>query len=92
MIVYLAQKYFINSTVFFVGLIIFPLFYFEETTNLVAKTLFLGGLFGGIYTLYDFRKRHIWPLYDNLNYPKYLLLFMFFLSLQILSLIINIAF
>lgn len=92
MIVYLAQKYFINSTVFFVGLIIFPLFYAEDQVNLITKTIFLGGLAGCIYTFYDFKKKHIWPLYDNLNYSKYLLLLTFFISLQVLSVIINIIF
>lgn len=92
MIVYLAQKYFINSTVFFVGLIIFPWFYAQDPVNLITKTIFWGGLFGGIYTNYDFRKKHLWPLYDNLNYSKYLLLLIFFILLQVLSLIINIVF
>lgn len=92
MIVYLAQKYFINSFVFFVGLIIFPLFYFDDTVNLISKTLFMGGLLGGIYTFYDFKKRHIWPIYDNLKRSKYLWLLVFFISLQVLSFIINFAF
>lgn len=92
MIVYLAQKYFINSFVFFIGLTILPLSFFEDTTHLIAKTTFLGSLFGGIYTVYDFKERHLWPLYDNLIYPKYLLLITFFISLQILSIIINVIF
>ena len=71
---------------------LFPLFYFEETANLISKTIFLGGLMGGIYTFHDFKKRHIWPIYDNLKHPKYLWLPVFFILLQILSLIINIIF
>lgn len=92
MILYAAQKYIINSFVFFVGLIIIPLFYFEDTSNLFAQTIFFGGLFGGIYTFYDFRQRQLWPLYDNLLIPKYVLLLAFFLLLQIISIVINILF
>lgn len=79
----------INSMVFFVGLIIFPLGFSDNTEYVIARGFFFGGLFGGIYTFYDFRKRNIWPLYDNLRYSKYLLLSGFFLCFQLIYFIIN---
>jgi len=84
MIVYLAQKYFINSVVFFVALVIFPLGFFDNTEYVIARGFFFGGLFGGVYTFYDFKKRNIWPLYDNLRYPKIPLLVIFYIGFQTL--------
>lgn len=89
MIVYLIQKYFIHSLVFFVGLVIFPLSFNDNTGYIIARGLFFGGLFGGAYTFYDFRKRNIWPLYDNLNYSKFLLLLLCFFGFQLLNYLIK---
>ena len=61
MIIYLLQKYVIYSAVFFVGLIIFPLGFSENTEHVLARGFFFGGLFGAVYTFYDFRKRNVWP-------------------------------
>jgi len=89
MIVYLAKKYFIYSLVFFVGLVIFPLGFFENTEYIIVRGFFFGGIFGGVYTFYDFKKRNLWPLYDNLRYSKYLLLFTCFMSFQFLYYLIK---
>lgn len=89
MIVYLAQKYLIHSTVFFVALVIFPVGFFDNTEHVVVRGFFFGGLFGGVYTFYDFKKRKIWPLYDNLRYPKILLLVIFYIGFQTLYFIIK---
>jgi len=89
MIIYLFQKYFIYSIVFFVGLVILPLGFFDNTEHVIVRGFFFGGLFGGIYTFYDFKKRNIWPLYDNLRYPKFLLLFIFYIGFQSLYYIIK---
>lgn len=88
MIVYLAQKYFIHSVVFFAGLVIFPLGFFDNTEYVIVRGFFFGGLFGGMYTYYDFRSRNIWPLYDNLRHSKYLLLIGLFLCFQLIYFII----
>ncbi len=92
MIGYLAQKYYTNSLVFFVAMIIFPLFLIDDTGYLVSRAIFWGGLFGGAYTFYDFRKRKIWPLYDNLTHSKYWLLAVLFISLATLAVLIQIFF
>ncbi|HKJ34236.1 MAG TPA: hypothetical protein VKA34_20585 [Balneolales bacterium] len=89
MVAYLAQKYFINTLVFVLGLVILPLLFWGDTIYLIPKALFWGGLFGGIYTFFEFRKKHIWPLYDNLGYSKYLLFLILFITLQILSFVIS---
>jgi|GEM_PF-911879 len=89
MIVYLAQKYIINSTVFFVALIIFPLGFFDNAEYVIARGFFFGGVFGGVYTFFDFKKRNIWPLFDNLRYSKYLALALCFVGFQSLYYIIK---
>jgi hypothetical protein len=89
MIVYLAQKYLINSTVFFVALVIFPLGFFDNTEYVIARGFIFGGLFGGVYTVYDFKKRKIWPLYDNLRLPKILLMVFFYIVFQTLYFILK---
>lgn len=89
MITYLVRKYFIYSTVFSIGLIIFPLGFFENAGYVIVRGFFLGGLFGGIYTYYDFRKRKMWPLYDNLRYSKYLILSICFIVFQSLYYLIK---
>ena len=82
MIVYLVQKFFIYSVLFFAALVIFPLGFFDNTGYVIARGFFFGGIFGGVYLFYDFKKRNIWPLYDNLRYPKYLILFICFIGFQ----------
>lgn len=88
MVVYLAKKYYTNSVIFFLGFIIFPYLY-GDLSYLFPRAVFLGGLAGAIYTWYDFRKKSVWPLFDNLRYPKFLLLGLMFFSLQLISLILK---
>lgn len=89
MVKYLAEKYYINSMVFFLGFIILPYEKFGDLAYLFPRAVFLGGLSGAIYTWYDFRQRNMWPLFDNLRYSKFVLLGLMFLSLQFIPLIIN---
>ncbi len=89
MILYLLQKYVIHSAVFFAALVIFPLGFSDNTGYVLVRGFFFGGLLGAGYTFYDFRKRNLWPLYDNLRVPKYLLLCLFFAGFQSLYLVIK---
>jgi hypothetical protein len=82
MVLYLVRKYYINSFVFFAGFIIFPFAAFGDLANLFPRAVFLGGLGGAIYTWYDFRKKHLWPLFDNLQHSKFTILGLMFSSLQ----------
>jgi len=84
MIVYLIQKYFVNSLVFFVALVIFPLGFTGYSDEVILRGFVFGGIFGGLYTFYDFKKRRIWPLYDNLIIPKYYILFSCFIGFQLI--------
>ena len=84
MVLYLVRKYYINSLIFFVGFIIFPYARFGDFHDLFPKAVFLGGLAGAIFTWYDFRKKHLWPLFDNLQHSKFLILGSMFFSLQLI--------
>lgn len=90
MIAYLARQYFINALVFVWGLSIIPILSGWNFISVIHQALFWGGIFGAIYTFYYFKKRNVWPLFDNLKYPRYLLLSGFFLSLQILNISIGV--
>ncbi|NBC26199.1 MAG: hypothetical protein GVY08_05025 [Bacteroidetes bacterium] len=89
MIHYLAKKYYSNSVVFFVGFFILPWFSFGDFYYLFPRAVFLGGLASAIYTWYDFRQRNLWPLFDNLRYPKFLLIGLMFFSLQIVPIVLK---
>lgn len=85
---YLVEKFILHSTLFFIGLVILPLLFYGQPDYVIPRGVFIGGIFGGIYTYYDFKQRNIWPLFDNFRYPKYLLLLGLFLMFQTLSLIL----
>lgn len=89
MVSYLVKKYYVNSVVFFVGFIIFPYLSYGDLPYLLPRAVFLGGLASSVYTWYDFRKRNLWPLFDNLRHSKFLLLGLMFLSLQLIPLIVK---
>lgn len=89
MIVYLTQQYYINVSVFILGLAFFPVLSGIDPSYVLPRVMFWGGIFGGIYTFYNFKRRNIWPLYDNLRYPKYLLFVGMFLALQVINYGIN---
>jgi len=85
---YLAKKFFIHSLVFIPALIIVPYTFTGDLAYALPRSFFWGGLFAAGYTWYQFREKNLWPLYDNLRIPKYILLGVFYLSLQIVNLII----
>lgn len=89
MILFLVYNYFLNSVVFIIVLTIFPILLGMNTGSVVTQAFVWGGIFGGLYTLYNFNHKNIWPLYDNLRYPKYLLIFALFMLLQIINIIIS---
>lgn len=89
MIFFLARNYFVNSAAFIGGIAIFPIRVGMDIGSAVSLAFFWGGIFGGLYTFYDFNNQNIWPLYDNLRHPKYLLIFEFFLLLQMINIILS---
>lgn len=90
MIIYLARQYFINVLIFTVGLSFIPILVGWDFSSFIHQALFWGGTFAMIYTFYSFKKKKLWPLFDNLRYPKYILLLGFFLLIQILNISIGI--
>lgn len=89
MIYYLARKYFTHSFIFLIALIIFPISFFDDHIYFVSRGFFWGGLFGGFYTYYDFKKKKIWPVFDNLQYSKTLLIAGLFLCFQMIFLLLK---
>lgn len=85
---YLTEKFILHSFLFFVALVILPLLFYGQPSYVIPRGVFIGGIFGGIYTFYDFKRRNIWPLFDNFRYPKGLLLSVLFLLFQAFSLIL----
>ncbi|WP_147303631.1 hypothetical protein [Rhodohalobacter sp. SW132] len=75
--------------IFFIGFIILPYFSFGDFAYLFPRAVFLSGVAAVLYTWHDFRKRSLWALFDNLRYPKFLLLTGMFLSLQLIPIIVN---
>lgn len=96
---YLTQKYCINTFVLAAAMTILPLSYGLEDVGLsvsymdvLAQTLpfslFWGALFAAGYTYWDFHRKNIWVLYDNLRLPRLPLLVGLFLAVQLLNLCI----
>lgn len=86
---YFERKYFVHSIVFSAGLVVFPISFTEHTGPETERGLLFGGLFGGICTLYDFKKRHLWSFYDNLRYPTYPMLVIYYLAFLLLYFLIR---
>ena len=91
MVLYLAAKYFGNALVLAtamaflsIGLARMPV---QEA---VPRALFWGGLVAAVVTHRTFKRRNLWPLYDNLRLPKYLLLGLLIILNVAVSLSLNV--
>lgn len=79
MVLYLAQQYLYRTLAIF-GLFSALLLLLEwDFFVILTTTLFWSSLFGMFFTIHYFRKRSLWPIYNNLKYPKYIMLLFFFL-------------
>ncbi|WP_263784508.1 hypothetical protein [Salinibacter grassmerensis] len=86
MIFYLARKYLANTLVFAAIFGLFPILFGGSWTAVLAPALFWGSAAAAGYTYWRFRKKKVWPLYDNLRLSPVVLLGALFLALQPLTL------
>ncbi|MCS4121951.1 hypothetical protein [Salinibacter ruber] len=86
MIVYLARKYLANSLVFAAAFGLLPVLFGGSLTATLVPALFWGSAAAAGYTYWRFRKKQVWPLYDNLRLPPVILLGALFLAVQPLTL------
>ena len=86
MILYLAKAYlFIFFAIGLVVSLVPVLFGNMPIIKIIPRTLFISGLGAGAIVYWYFKQRNLWPLYDNLRIPKYLILGACILSTQILN-------
>ena len=74
MIWYLARKYVALVLVLAVVLMLGPAFFGTSPGETVMQAFFWSGLAAAPLTYWEFRRRHLWPLYDNLRLPRWGLL------------------
>ena len=86
MIVYLAQKYLANTLVFAAAFGLLPVLFGGSLAATLVPALFWGSAAAAGYTYWRFRKKQVWPLYDNLRRPPVILLGALFLAVQPLTL------
>ncbi|PSQ91305.1 MAG: hypothetical protein BRD30_03505 [Bacteroidetes bacterium QH_2_63_10] len=82
MIFYLARTYLVNTLVFAVLFEVVPVLLGTPPTALLVPALFWGSAAAAGYTYWRFRKKNVWPLFDNLRLPPFALLGGLFLSVQ----------
>ncbi len=82
MIFYLARTYLLNTLVFTTFFGVVPVLFGGSPTSLLVPALFWGSAAAAGYTYWRFRKKNVWPLYDNLRLPPLALLGGLFLSVQ----------
>lgn len=82
MIRYAARKYTANTLVFTVGFALLPVVFGSSLTDVLPTALFWGSAVAAGYTYWRFRKKNLWPLYDNLRVPRFTLLGGLFLTIQ----------
>ena len=74
MVRYLARKYVAIVLVLAVLMMPFPIIVGTSVHEVVAQAFFWSGLAAAPLTYWEFRRRNLWPLYDNLRLPKWILL------------------
>ena len=90
MIGYLAAKYFGNVLVLTATLALFSSLARIPMHDAVPRALFWSGLIAAVVTYRTFKRRNLWPLYDNLRLPKYVLLGLFVAFNTAVSLCLNV--
>lgn len=86
MIFYLTRKYLANTLVFAAVFGLLPVLFGGSATAILVPALFWGSAAAAGYTYWRFRKKQVWPLYDNLRLPPIILLGTLFLAVQPLTL------
>lgn len=86
MILYLARSYLMNTLTFAALFGVVPVLLGSPPTGILVPALFWGSAAAAGYTYWRFRKKQVWPLYDNLRLPPVILLGALFLSVQPLTL------
>ncbi len=74
MVHYLARKYVAIVLVLAVLMALFPTIVGMSVHEAVLRAFFWSGLAAAPLTYWEFRRRNLWPLYDNLRLPKWILL------------------
>lgn len=75
MILYIARKYFMLVALFAAGLAALPLLFARWPVREAAvSALFWTSSLAGAAVYWEFKRRDIWPLFDNLRLSRWLLL------------------
>ena len=74
MIWYLARKYVAVVLVLAVVLMMAPAAFGTSPGEVAGRAFFWSGLAAAPLTYWEFRRRSLWPLYDNLRLPRWVLL------------------
>ncbi len=82
MILYLARKYIANTLILTAVFALLPLLFGSSFSSILPTALFWGSAGAAGYTYWRFRKKKVWPLYDNLRLPRFVLLGGLFLAVQ----------
>ena len=70
MIIYLVKKYFVLASVLTAASALIPVVSgFMSIENAVSAAILFSGLVSPVVLHFEFRKRHVWPLYNNLRVP-----------------------
>ena len=78
MIFYLFRKYFAVMLVPAAALAVIPVTVARMPARIaLSQAVFRSGLFAALVIYFEFKRRGLWPLYDNLGLPKNLLLTLF---------------
>lgn len=94
MIWYLARKYIALVLVLAVLMALLPTVTGIGTSlrQTVVQAFFWSGLAAAPLTYWEFRRRNLWPLYDNLRLPRWALLALFVASVESLILVASLVF
>lgn len=86
MIIYIARRYFFTVLVFTALFALLPLAVGAGSLlEILPSAVFWGGLVAVLVVYWNFRRRNLWVLYDNLRLPKFVLLGVLMGCLQFLN-------
>ncbi len=74
MIWYLARKYIVLVLVLAILMVLLPTTLGTSPRQAVWQAFFWSGLAAAPLIYWEFRRRTLWPLYDNLRLPRWILL------------------
>lgn len=85
-ILFLARKYVANTLIFAAALTLISGLSGGSLAAVIPASLFWGSVLAVGYTFWRFQKQNIWPLYDNLRLPRFVLFAGLFLLVQFFNL------